>query len=52
MTSTTAGVTITKHGGIITDPGVEPTARDLIAAQSIRAARAENLRRRAERAAR
>jgi len=44
--------TITKNGSIITDQGVEPTAREIIAARAIRAARAKNIAARAARLAR
>lgn len=43
MTTQTPAATITKHGAIITDQGIEPTAREIIAARAIRAARAKNL---------
>jgi hypothetical protein len=43
---------ITKAGSIITEAGVEPTAREIIAARAIRAARAKNAAARAARARR
>jgi hypothetical protein len=44
-----SNVTITKHGNIITANGAVPTAREIVRAEAIKAARKANLARKAAR---